>query len=123
MATIRKNENGTLALAAFDDSAELQKHEIGRPAPGANDVQIDIKYCGMCHSDLHAVNGDLGMDAFPMAPGHEIADIVKAVGDKVTEYKKGDRVTAAIAKSATTENKTIAPSKVSAERVYKALEV
>ena len=92
MATIKKDGKGTLALAAFDDSAELQKHEIGRPAPGPNDVQIDIKYCGMCHSDLHAVNGDLGMDAFPMAPGHEIAGIVKAVGDKVTDYKPGDKV-------------------------------
>jgi D-arabinose 1-dehydrogenase-like Zn-dependent alcohol dehydrogenase len=48
-----ENGTGTIALAAFDANAALSKHEIGRPAPGPTDVQIDIKYCGMCHSDLH----------------------------------------------------------------------
>jgi D-arabinose 1-dehydrogenase-like Zn-dependent alcohol dehydrogenase len=48
MATIEKG-TGTLALAAFDNGAVLKKHEFGRPAPGPTDVQIDIKYCGMCH--------------------------------------------------------------------------
>jgi len=57
MATI-KDGKGTLALAAFDESAKLQKHEFGRPKPGPNDVSIKILYCGMCHSDLHACNGD-----------------------------------------------------------------
>lgn len=91
MATI-KDGKGTLALAAFDTNAELKKHELGRPAPGPNDVSIDVKYCGMCHSDLHATNGDWGMNCFPVAPGHEIAGLVKAVGSDVTEYKIGDRV-------------------------------
>jgi D-arabinose 1-dehydrogenase-like Zn-dependent alcohol dehydrogenase len=48
MATIL-NGTGTIALAAFDKSAELKKHEFGRPAPGPTDIQIDIKFCGMCH--------------------------------------------------------------------------
>jgi D-arabinose 1-dehydrogenase-like Zn-dependent alcohol dehydrogenase len=48
MATIEKG-TGTLALAAFDNGAELKKHEFGRPAPGPTDIQIDIKFCGMCH--------------------------------------------------------------------------
>ena len=91
MATIL-NGKGTLALAAFDDKAVLQKHEFGRPAPGANDVNIEIKYCGMCHSDLHACNGDWGVNKYPIAPGHEIAGIVKSVGADVTKYKVGDRV-------------------------------
>lgn len=46
----------------------------------------------MCHSDCHACNGDWGLDSWPIAPGHEIAGVVKSVGDKVTNFKKGDRV-------------------------------
>ena len=91
MATI-KDGKGTFALAAFDKSADLKKNEIGRPAPGKNDVALDIKFCGMCHSDLHACNGDWGIESFPISPGHEIAGVVSAVGSDVTEYKVGDRV-------------------------------
>ncbi|CAB9519109.1 Mannitol dehydrogenase (Fragment) [Seminavis robusta] len=91
MATI-KDGKGTLALAAFDTNAKLEKHEFGRPAPGPNDVNIDIQYCGMCHSDLHACNGDWGLNAFPIAPGHEIAGVVKSVGADVKDLKVGDKV-------------------------------
>jgi len=91
MATI-KDGKGTIALCAFDDKAELKKHEFGRPAPGPNDVSIDIKFCGMCHSDLHACNGDWGINKYPIAPGHEVAGVVKDVGSDVTKYKVGDRV-------------------------------
>ena len=91
MATITDGK-GTLALAAFDKEAELKKHEFGRPAPGPHDVSLDVIYCGMCHSDLHACNGDWGLDAYPIAPGHEIAGVVTAVGDEVTNLKVGDKV-------------------------------
>jgi uncharacterized zinc-type alcohol dehydrogenase-like protein len=91
MATIEKG-TGTISLAAFDKLNGLKKHEFGRPAPGPNDVSIEIKFCGMCHSDLHATNGDWGIAAFPMAPGHEIAGIVQEVGSNVTNLKVGDRV-------------------------------
>ena len=93
MATIEKG-NGTMALCAFDSTAELRKHEFGRPDPGPNDVAIDIKYCGMCHSDLHASNGDWGLNLYPIAPGHELSGIVSAVGSAVGdfEFKIGDRV-------------------------------
>mmetsp|Transcript_3356 Transcript_3356/g.4155 ORF Transcript_3356/g.4155 Transcript_3356/m.4155 type:complete len:366 (-) Transcript_3356:37-1134(-) len=91
MATI-KDGKGTFALATFDKQAKLAKHEFGRPAPGSDDVALDIHYCGMCHSDLHACNGDWGIDSFPIAPGHEIAGIVTAVGDNVSSYKVGQRV-------------------------------
>ena len=90
MATIEKG-TGTIALCAFDKIAELKKHEFGRPAPGPNDVSIDNKFCGMCHSDLHACNGDWGLNMYPIAPGHEVSGIVTAVGANVTDFKVGDR--------------------------------
>ena len=91
MATI---QNGTdvYALAAFDKDAQLQPHKIGRPEPGPHDVAIDILFCGMCHSDCHACNGDWGIDAWPIAPGHEIAGIVRQVGNQVTKCQVGDKV-------------------------------
>jgi uncharacterized zinc-type alcohol dehydrogenase-like protein len=90
MATIEKG-TGTLCLCAFDKSAELKKHEFGRPAPGPDDIAIDNKFCGMYHSDLHACNGDWGMNMYPFTPGHEIAGIVSAVGANVKDFKVGDR--------------------------------
>ncbi|GAX20366.1 cinnamyl-alcohol dehydrogenase [Fistulifera solaris] len=91
MATI-KNGNDVYALAAFDKEAQLQPHTIGRPEPGPYDVAIDILFCGMCHSDCHACNGDWGIDSWPIAPGHEIAGVVRQVGDQVTQFKVGDKV-------------------------------
>jgi alcohol dehydrogenase (NADP+) len=91
MATL-KDGTDTIALAAFNTDAHLQTHKFGRPKPGPNDVKIDIKYCGMCHSDLHACNGDWGMEFFPITPGHEIAGLVSEVGSDVTKFKVGDRV-------------------------------
>ena len=91
MATIADGK-GVYCLAAFDTSAVLKKHEFGRPEPGANDVAISVHYCGMCHSDCHACNGDWGIDKYPMTPGHEISGIVSKVGSDVTEFKVGDKV-------------------------------
>lgn len=91
MATIKKG-TGTFALAAFANGTELKKHEFGRPDVGASDVAIDIQFCGMCHSDLHACNGDWGINKHPMTPGHEIAGIVSSVGSAVTDFKAGDKV-------------------------------
>lgn len=91
MATI-KDGKGVLALAAFDDKVELKLHEIGRPETGPNDVAIDIHFCGMCHSDCHACNGDWGFNKYPLAPGHEIAGIVREVGSIVSNFKVGDKV-------------------------------
>ena len=82
----------SLLTGAFDEQADLRCFEIGRPEAGPHDVEIDIQYCGMCHSDCHACNGDWGVNSYPIAPVHEIAGIVRAVGDKVTNCKVGDRV-------------------------------
>jgi uncharacterized zinc-type alcohol dehydrogenase-like protein len=92
MLTVRSNIHFLDSSGAFNTKAQLQCFEIARPEPGPADVAIDIQYCGMCHSDCHACNGDWGLDSWPIAPGHEIAGIVRAVGDKVTNFKVGDKV-------------------------------
>eukprot|EP00050_Salpingoeca_kvevrii_P003921 m.237584 g.237584 ORF g.237584 m.237584 type:complete len:365 (+) comp10908_c0_seq5:810-1904(+) len=92
MATIKDNGKGTIALAAFDKECKLKRHEIGRPDVEEKDVHVDIKFCGICHSDVHACDGTWGVNKYPMAPGHEVAGVVRAVGSKVEKFKVGDRV-------------------------------
>lgn len=92
MATIVGGK-GSFMLAAHDTEYKMSKVEIGRPAPGPNDVAIDIVFCGMCHSDLHCINGDWAVGKYPIAPGHEIAGVVRAVGDKAAgSFKVGEKV-------------------------------
>ena len=53
---------------------------IKRGLTGDNDVEFDIKFCGICHTDVHFANNDLGISQYPMVPGHELAGIVTKVG-------------------------------------------
>ena len=69
----------------------LKSMTIQRREPGPNDVHIDIKYCGICHSDIHQARDEWGGSIFPMVPGHEIAGIVVAVGPNVKKFKVGDK--------------------------------
>jgi uncharacterized zinc-type alcohol dehydrogenase-like protein len=80
------------ALHAPSAKAPLEATTIQRRALGEQDVAIDIKFCGICHSDIHQVEADWGRGLFPMVPGHEIAGIVTAVGPGVTRFTPGDRV-------------------------------
>jgi len=80
------------AYAARAAGAPLAPFAIERPAPGPRDVQIDILYCGVCHSDIHQVRGEWGGSVFPMVPGHEIVGRVSAVGAQVGRYRLGDAV-------------------------------
>ncbi|MET0600546.1 MAG: NAD(P)-dependent alcohol dehydrogenase [Baekduia sp.] len=80
------------ALQAPSAKAPLEPTTIERRALGEQDVAIDIKFCGICHSDIHQVEADWGRGLFPMVPGHEIAGIVTAVGPGVTRLQPGDRV-------------------------------
>jgi len=78
--------------AAPSVSKPLAPFAFERRAVGPADVLIDIKFCGICHSDIHQARDEWGKGIFPMVPGHEIAGIVAKVGDKVKSYKVGDRV-------------------------------
>jgi len=82
----------TKAYAAFNSKEALKPHEIVRRKPGPNDVQIDINYCGVCHSDIHVAHDDWNMTAYPVVPGHEIIGRVTTVGSEVTRFKAGDLV-------------------------------
>ena len=82
----------TKGYAATAVKAPLGPFAFERRDLRENDVAIEIKYCGICHSDIHQVRDEWGGSIFPMVPGHEIAGIVTAVGGKVTKYKIGDRV-------------------------------
>ncbi|MEQ2528425.1 NAD(P)-dependent alcohol dehydrogenase [Bacillaceae bacterium CLA-AA-H227] len=66
--------------------------EIKRRDLDSHDVLIEIKYAGICHSDIHTAHGEWGPVNYPLVPGHEIAGIVTEVGPEVTKYKVGDRV-------------------------------
>jgi uncharacterized zinc-type alcohol dehydrogenase-like protein len=78
--------------AAAAAKASLQPYSFERREPREHDVAIDIKYCGICHSDIHQARDEWGGSIFPMVPGHEIAGVVTAVGSKVTKFKVGDKV-------------------------------
>jgi uncharacterized zinc-type alcohol dehydrogenase-like protein len=80
------------AYAAPSAAEPLVKTTIERRDVGAHDVLIDIKYAGICHSDIHTVRGEWGPRQFPLTPGHEIVGIVSEVGSEVGKYKVGDRV-------------------------------
>ena len=78
--------------AAPSAKAPLEPFEVPRRELGPHDVGIDIKYSGICHSDIHQAREEWFTSIFPMVPGHEIAGIVTAVGSEVTKHKVGDRV-------------------------------
>jgi alcohol dehydrogenase (NADP+) len=82
----------TAAWGATAPESGLNPMTIARRALRDEDVAIDITYCGVCHSDLHAARNDWGRTNYPFVPGHEIVGIVRAVGAGVTGFKPGDRV-------------------------------
>ncbi len=78
------------AYAALDKSSPLGSFSITRRDPGPKDVQIEILYCGVCHSDIHFARNEWGMTVYPIVPGHEILGRVTAVGADVTKFTVGD---------------------------------
>jgi alcohol dehydrogenase (NADP+) len=82
----------TKAYATSDAKAPLAPTTIARRDVGARDVQLDVSFCGICHSDLHQVKNEFGATKFPIVPGHEIVGRVTKVGASVTRHKVGDLV-------------------------------
>ena len=80
----------TLAYAAPSATAPLGRWELERREPGPRDVQIEIAYCGVCHSDLHTARSDWPGTVYPLVPGHEIVGRVTAKGSDVTKFQIGD---------------------------------
>ena len=80
------------AYAAPSATEPLTKTTITRREPGPHDVGIEIKFAGICHSDIHAVRGEWGQPNYPLVAGHEIAGVVTEVGSGVTKHQVGDRV-------------------------------
>ena len=80
------------AYGALAADKPLGPLAIERRAPGPNDVQIEIAYCGVCHSDLHTVRSEWSGTRYPCVPGHEIVGHVSAVGSAVTRFAEGDVV-------------------------------
>ena len=81
------------AYAAHSATTDMQPLQIERREVEAQDVQIGILYCGICHSDIHMVRNEWGFNpTYPMVPGHEIIGRVTKIGPQVNKYKVGDLV-------------------------------
>ncbi|MBS1729984.1 MAG: NAD(P)-dependent alcohol dehydrogenase [Bacteroidetes bacterium] len=78
------------AYAAQASDKPLAPFQISRRGLRANDVHIEILYCGVCHSDLHTARNEWGNTTYPVVPGHEIVGRVLAVGKEVTKFRAGD---------------------------------
>lgn len=84
--------NSAKAFGAQSATTPLTPLTIQRRNPGPHDVQIEIRYCGVCHSDLHYVRNEWYNAVYPAVPGHEIVGVVTAVGNHVKKFKAGDKV-------------------------------
>lgn len=82
----------TQAYGANAADRPLEPMGINRRTPGPQDVQVEIDYCGVCHSDLHQVRSEWDGTLYPCVPGHEIVGHVSAIGQDVTRFKIGDTV-------------------------------
>ena len=82
----------TVGYAAHAPSSPLELFHFERREPGPQDVEIDILFCGVCHSDLHTARGEWGNSVYPVVPGHEIVGRVTRVGQDVKKFKAGDSV-------------------------------
>ena len=80
----------TKAYAAQSADSPIAPWEFERRTPGPTDVQVEIMFCGVCHSDIHQARNEWGGSTYPMVPGHEIVGRVSAVGSDVTKFAVGD---------------------------------
>jgi alcohol dehydrogenase (NADP+) len=92
-ADVTDRQSGVVkAYGTYAADNPLEPMDIERRTPGPHDVQIDIAYCGVCHSDLHTVRSEWAGTRYPSIPGHEIVGHVSAVGSEVSEFRIGETV-------------------------------
>lgn len=82
----------TKARAVFGPNEQFKETIIERRELDPKDVLIDIKYAGICHSDIHHVHGEWGPETYPLVPGHEISGVISQIGSDVTKHSVGDHV-------------------------------
>jgi len=82
----------TIGYAAYNHNSPLLPFIFERRDPAPTDVQIEILFCGVCHSDIHQARNEWGSSLYPMVPGHEIVGTVTSLGNEVTGFNIGDRV-------------------------------
>lgn len=80
------------AYAAQSSGSKIEPIEYALEKLGPNDVEIEVKHCGICHSDLSMWKNDWNMTSYPFVGGHEVTGIVRAIGDRVTHIQIGDKV-------------------------------
>ena len=80
----------TKGYAAQSATSQLAPFSFDRRDPGPTDVQIEILFCGVCHSDIHTARGEWGGTTYPCVPGHEIVGRVVKAGNKVSNFREGD---------------------------------
>merc|ERR1712130_1032855 len=87
-----KRMYSTEAWGKLSKEGNFSKFQIQRNLPGDDDVQFEVKYCGICHTDVHFAEKTSAITKYPLVPGHELAGVVTKVGAKVKDIKVGDNV-------------------------------
>ena len=70
----------------------LELAEVNVPEPGSGEILLKVKACGVCHTDLHIVEGELELSKLPLVPGHQVVGTVESLGEGADLHKEGDRV-------------------------------
>ncbi|MGC1378098.1 MAG: zinc-dependent alcohol dehydrogenase family protein [Anaerolineales bacterium] len=81
-----------LHFSAPVDQNPLQSEQVSNPRPGPGQVRVKISVCGVCHTDLHTVEGEIHPPALPITPGHQVVGVIDALGPGVENWEKGQRV-------------------------------
>lgn len=74
------------------EQSPLVLRDLPAPHPGAGEIRVRVSCCGLCHTDLHTVEGDLALPKLPLVPGHQVVGVVDAVGSGTRRFREGDRV-------------------------------